>query len=71
MAEFVLKIDYFEFDGKVKEQLSGTAIATPFAPLYTCLLMDQVEIEFLESQVYKPLVWFWFMYDVFFIWTHG
>ena len=33
--------------------------------------MDQVETEFLESQVYKPLVWFRYIDDVFFIWTDG
>ena len=32
--------------------------------------MDQVETEFLESQVYKPLIWFQYIDDVFFIWTH-
>ena len=54
MAEFVLKKNYFEFNGKVKQQLSGTAIGTKFAPPYACIFMDQVETEFLESQVYKP-----------------
>ena len=71
MAEFVLKNNYFEFNGKVKQQLSGTAIGAKFAPPYTCIFMDQVETEFLESQVHKPLVWFQYIDDVFFIWTHG
>ena len=48
MAEFVLKSNYFEFNGKVKQQLSGTAIGTKFAPPYPCVFMDQVETEFLE-----------------------
>ena len=34
MAEFVLKNSYFEFNGKVKQQLSGTAIGTNFTPPY-------------------------------------
>ena len=34
MAEFVLKNNYFEFNGKVKKQLLGTAIRTKFAPRY-------------------------------------
>ena len=71
MAEFVLKNNYFEFNGKVKQQLCGTAIGTKFAPPYDYIFMDQVETEFLESQVYKPLVWFRYIDDVFFIWTHG
>ena len=43
MAEFVLKKNYFEFNGKVKKQISGTAIGTKFAPPYACIFMDQVE----------------------------
>ena len=33
-AEFVLKNNYFEFNGKVNQQISGTAIGTTFAPPY-------------------------------------
>ena len=33
--------------------------------------MNQVETEFLESQVYKPLVWFRYIDNVVFIWNHG
>ena len=71
MAEFVLKSNYFEFNGKVKQQLSGTAIGTKFAPPYPCVFMDQVETEFLEPVAQKPLVWFRYMDDIFFIWTHS
>ena len=56
MAEFVLKNNYFEFSGEVKKQLSWTAISIKFAHPYACIFMNQVETEFLESQVYKPLV---------------
>ena len=33
--------------------------------------MDEVETSFLETQEIKPLVWFRYIDDVFFIWTHG
>ena len=33
--------------------------------------MDQVETEFLKTQKHKPLVWFRYINDFFFIWTHG
>ena len=56
MAEFVLKNNLFEFDSKVKQQISGTAIVTKFAPQYACIFMDKVEIDFLETQAVKPLV---------------
>ena len=58
MAEFALKNNYSEFNSKVKQQLSGTAAGTKFEPPYACIFTDQVETEFLESQVYKPLIWF-------------
>ena len=71
MAEFVLKNNYFEFNGQVKHQISGTAIGTKFAPTYACIFIDEVETNFLETQEFQPLVWFRYIDDVFFIWTHG
>ena len=42
MVRFVLKNNFFEFDTKVKQQISGTGIATKFAPPYACIFMDRV-----------------------------
>ena len=56
LAEFILKNNCFEFNGKVKKQILGAAIGTKFATPYTCIFMDQVETEFLETQKHKPLV---------------
>ena len=69
MAEFVLKNYYFEFDSKVKKQISGSAIGTKFAPPYVCIFMDKVEIAFLEAEDIKPWVWLRYTEDIFFIWT--
>ena len=33
--------------------------------------MDKVESEFLKTQQHQPLVWLWYIDDIFFIWTHG
>ena len=71
MAEFVLKNNYFQFNGKVKQQISGTAIGTKFAPTYACVFMDQVETDFQRAQEKAPLVWFRYIDYIFFIWTHG
>ena len=71
MAEFVLKNNHFEFNSKIKQQVSGTAIGTKFAPPYACLFMDKFEASFLETQQFQPLVWFIYIDDIFFIWTHG
>ena len=49
MAEFVLKNNLFEFNSKVLQQISGTAIGTKFAPPYACIYMDRVEQDFLET----------------------
>ena len=49
MAEFVLKNNYFEFNSNVKDQISGTAIGTEFAPPYPCIYMDCMENQFLKN----------------------
>ena len=33
--------------------------------------MDKFETSFLEMQQLQPLVWFRYIDDIFFIWTHG
>ena len=57
MAAFVLKINYFEFNGEIKHQISGTAIGTKFSPTYFSIFCRRKETNFLD--------------DVFFTWTHG
>ena len=71
MAEFVLKNNLFEFNNKVFQQISGTAIGTKFAPPYACIYMDRVGQEFLETQELQTLLWLRFIDDIFWIWTHG
>ena len=67
MAEFVLKNNYFDFNGQVKQKISGAAIGTKFAPIYTCIFMDDIESKFLETQSLQPLIWFRYIDDVFFM----
>ena len=50
MAEFVLKNNYFEFNGQVKHQILGTVIGTKFPPTYVCIFMDYIETKFLQTQ---------------------
>ena len=71
MAEFVLKSNFFEFSGSVKQQVSRTTIVTKCASIYVCIYMDEIETEFLKTQERTPLVWFRYTDDVFFLWTHG
>ena len=67
MAKFVLK----NFNGKVKQPISGTAIGTKSTPPNACIFMEEMEPSFLETQEMKSLVWFRYIDDVLFIWTHG
>ena len=71
MAEFVLNNNIFEFNSRVYQQKSGTAIGNKFAPPYAYIYMDEVEQKFLETQSKKPLIWLRYIDDIFFIWTHG
>ena len=50
MADFVLKNNFFEFNGSVKQQVSGTTVGTKCAPTYACICMDELETEFLKTQ---------------------
>ena len=47
MAEFILKSNYFQFNSKGKQQISGTTIGAKFAPTYAFLFMDQAVLIFL------------------------
>ena len=71
MADFLLKNNYFDFNGQVKNQILGTAIGTEFAPTYACILTDEIENKFLQTQEFQHLVWYRYTDDIFFIWTHG
>ena len=71
MARFVLENNYFEFNGDVKKQISGTVIGRKFALPYTRISMDNLETKFLQAQSMQPLVWFRSIDGIFFIWTRG
>ena len=70
MANFVLKSNFFEFNYKFFQQISGTAIGTRFASFpYAFIFMDFIETEFLKTQPIKPWLWKRLIDDVFFIWA--
>ena len=50
VADCVLKNNYLELNGQIKQQISCTAIVTKFARPYTCFFMDTIETAFLETQ---------------------
>ena len=71
MTQFVLKNNLFEFNNDFFQQVSGTAIGTKFAPPYASIFMGQIETKFLRTQSHQPMVWFRYIVNIFFIWTHG
>ena len=66
ITELALKNNYFEFNGQVKQKISGPTI-TKCAPTYASIFMGDVESKFLQTQLLQPLIWFRYIYDVFFI----
>ena len=40
LVKFVLQNNYFEFNGEVKQKISGTPIGTKLAIRYACIFMD-------------------------------
>jgi hypothetical protein len=51
-AEFILKNNFFTFNGKDYKQLEGTAMGTKFAPCYAILTLGFLE----ETQLYPELI---------------
>ena len=56
MTECVLKNNFFEFNGEVKPQKCGTSVGTKFAPSDPCIVMNEVETEFLKSDELQPFL---------------
>ena len=69
MTEFVLRNNYFDFNDKLKQRISGTAIGIKCTPIYACIYVDEFEKKFLSLRSDKRLVCL--INDIFFIWTHG
>ena len=67
MAKFVLKNNFLEFNGSIKQQVSGTAIGTKCSPSCAFIFIDEVETEYLKTQESAPLVWLGYIDNIFFI----
>ena len=71
LLELVLTKNNFQFNGEHFLQIGGTAMGTRVAPTYANLFMRSLELEILEKSIKKPLVWYRYIDDIFFIWEHG
>ena len=71
LTEIVLKNNIFVFDEKAFKQKPGTALETKFALPYAILYMADLEETLLEVFEKKPMIWWRYIDDIFFIWEHG
>ena len=70
LAKIALKNNIFQFDEKTFKQVRGTAIGTKFAPPYA-ILMAELGEKILSASEKKPMIWWRYIDDIFFIWEHG
>ena len=71
MLRLILTLNNFIFNGVHWLQSQGTSMGTCTAPSYANIFMGKLESTMLSDYPYKPLVWFRYIDDIFFIWTHG
>ena len=71
LVEIVLIKNFFEFDQKTFKQVRGTAIGIKFAPPYAILFMAGLEQKILNAFEEKPMIWWRYTDDIFFIWERG
>ena len=67
----MFKNNIFQFDEKTFKQVRRTAIGTKFAPPYAILFMTDLEEKILSASEKKPVIWWRYIDDIFFIWEHG
>ena len=70
-TEKVLKNNNFEFNERHFVQRRGTAIGTRMAPSYGNIFMDKLERQLISHALIKPHTWWWYIDDIFIIWTEG
>ena len=67
----VLTKNYFNFSGKLYEQIQGTAMGTRMAPNYAITFMHYFETNFLSNYPKQPKIWLRFIDDIYMIWKEG
>ena len=71
-CEFILKGNYFSFNGQPYLQTHGTAMGTPLAPNFANIFMSVIEQNILSTapEGKIPLIWKRFIDDIFMIWQY-
>ena len=70
-TDLILTSNIFKFGSDYFLQKSGIAIGNVTAPSLANLFMELLKKTLLSKCSKKPLVWFRYIDDVFFIWTHS
>ena len=65
LLRYILTLNYFEFNGRVYHQVSGTAMGTKMAPNYANLFMGDLEEKLIARYPVKPLLWLRYIDDIF------
>ena len=73
MFTFILKRNYFEFNGTHYLQIHGTAMGSPFAPNFANIFMKHCEEHILTNAPNNltPIIWKRYIDDIFMVWKHG
>ena len=61
----------FTFNDQHYLQIGGTFLSIALAPNYRNLFMDRFESKAFNGWDKQPLIWLWFIDDIFMIWNHG
>ncbi len=71
LLKLTLTSNNFVFNGDNFLQVSGTLMGGKYAPPYATIFMGKLEQELISSFPLKPHIWYRFIDDIFFIWTHS
>ena len=71
LFNIVLKGNIFRFNNAIYSQLTGAAMGTKMAPAYANCFMHLLELQILETQELKPLLWKKYIDDILMLWTHS
>ena len=69
LIRFILTRNNFCFSGQHFLQVHGTAMGTRMAPSYANIFMGRLENHILTGRTLRPIVWWWFIDDIFAVWT--
>ena len=69
MLRFILKENFFHFNGKNYLQTHATAMGIKMAVSFANIFMVEVETNIINQSPYKPLIWKRYIDDIFSLWN--